>query len=93
MSKENNLHIIVKKIHTCWLIINASAYKANINSLHSVENSCRKFKIPHFVATPPKFKILKNVLHFYKQQVMPEILVRNSLKIFPLCDCEETSKF
>jgi hypothetical protein len=39
------------KIHTSWLIINASAYKANINSLHSV-------------ATPCKFKTLKNVMQF-----------------------------
>ena len=39
------------KIHTCWPIINASAHKANINSLHSV-------------ATPYQFRILKNVLQF-----------------------------
>lgn len=40
------------KIHTFWLIIKASAYKASINSLHSVANSCTKFKTSHSEATP-----------------------------------------
>jgi hypothetical protein len=54
------------KIHTCWLMSNASAYKANIITLYLVANSCRKFKkIMHSVATPSrKLKILKNILRF-----------------------------
>jgi len=62
--KGKQLAYQIGKIHTCLLITNASVYKANINSLRAVANSCRKFQIPHSVATPCKFKILKNVLQF-----------------------------